>query len=241
MPNGKKKNSALVKTDETSIMNRPSFIAEHDTRGAEHIGKDDIQMPRLGLAQAQSPQMLEGDPKYIDGLRVGELFNNLTDANYSKGPVVFSLVRADPPRGIEFTPLEDGGGIKDFDVPLDDPRMQWDGDNKPIATKFYDFVLMLWPTRELIALSLKSSGLKVARQLNTYIKLRSAPVFAGKYELTTTMAKGPAGQYATYVIKNAGWADEEEYQLTSQAYESLKDKTIDIERVPGDEVEDLPI
>lgn len=234
------KNNALATQEETSLMNRPAFIEEQDIRGAEHIGKDDIQMPRLGLAQAQSPQLLEGDPKYIDGLRVGELFNNLTDTSYGKGPLVFSVVRADPPRGIEFTPLEEGGGIKDFDVPLDDPRMQWDGENKPIATKFYDFVIMIWPTKELIALSLKSSGLKVARQLNTYIKLRSAPVFAGKYELTTTMAKGPAGQYATHVVKNAGWTNEEEYQATSQAFESLKDKTIEIERVQ-DEDEDNPL
>ena len=237
MSNGKKngKNSALVKKEAANLMNRPTFIEAQDTRGAEHIGKDDIQMPRLGLAQAQSPQMLDGDPKFIDNLRVGELFNNLTDTNYGKGPLFFSVVRADPPRGIEFTPLDEGGGIKDFDVPLDDPRMQWDGDTKPIATKFYDFVLMLWPTRELIALSLKSSGLKVARQLNTYIKLRNAPVFAGKYELATTMAKGPAGQYAAYIIKNAGWTEEEEYQFTSQTYESLKDKAIDIERIPGED------
>lgn len=227
--------TALAKREESFITSRPSYIEASDTRGAEHIGKDDIQMPRLGLAQAQSPQLLEGDPKYIDGVKIGELFNNLTDVNYGKGPLQFSVVRADAPRGIEFTPLEEGGGIKDFNVPLDDPRMQWDGDAKPIATKFYDFVLMLWPTRELIALSLKSSGLKVARALNAYIKLRNAPVFAGKYELSTTMAKGPAGSYATHVVKNAGWISEKEFTMANDVFEGLKDKVIDIDREPGEE------
>ena len=91
MSNGKKngKNSALVKKEAANLMNRPTFIEAQDTRGAEHIGKDDIQMPRLGLAQAQSPQMLDGDPKFIDNLRVGELFNNVTDTNYGKGPLFF--------------------------------------------------------------------------------------------------------------------------------------------------------
>ncbi len=231
------KDDALATTDNGFLAARPTFVTANDTRGSEHIGKDDIQMPRLGLAQAQSPQMIEGDPKFIDGLRVADLFNNLTDTAYGKGPLQFSVVRADPPRGIEFTPLEEGGGIKDFDVPLDDPRMQWDGDKKPVATKFYDFILILWPAKELIALSLKSSGLKVARALNAYIKLRNAPVFAGKYELTTTMAKGPAGSYAAYVVKNAGWVSEEEYALVNEVYEGLKDKPIEIERVPGEDDE----
>ncbi len=227
----------LITTNDEMLVEKPDFI-ESESLGTENIGKDDVLMPRLALSQAQSPQLIEGDPKFIEGLAVGQLFNSLTDTIYGKGPVDFSVIRVDPPRGIEFLPLEEGGGIKDFDVALDDPRMQWDGDKKPAATKFYDFIVMLWPSREVIALSLKSSGLKVARKLNALIQCRTAHVFAGKYSLTTTMVKGPAGMYGAYVVKNNGWVDEKEYAVTRAAYDALKDKVIEVERTAnGDDSE----
>ncbi len=229
----------LVTTEDEALASKPDFV-ESESFGTENIGKDDVLMPRLALAQAQSPQLIEGDPKFVEGLGIGHLFNSLTDTVYGKGPVDFSVIRVDPPRGIEFLPLEEGGGIKDFDVALNDPRMQWDGDKKPVATKFYDFIVMLWPSQEVIVLSLKSSGLKVARKLNALIQCRAAPVYSGKYTLTTSMAKGPAGSYATYVVKNNGWVDKKQYALTRASFDALKDKVIDVERVAGEDNESEP-
>jgi hypothetical protein len=102
--------------------------------------------------------------------------------------------------------------------------------------QFYDYVVCLWPSRELIALSFKSSGLKTAKNLNGLIKLRSAPLYAGKYTVSTAMQKNAQGSWPTYVVRNAGWAAEADLPYFEELFQSLKDKTLVIERdATGDE------
>jgi hypothetical protein len=122
-----------------------------------------------------------------------------------------------------------------MNVPASDPRTKFRTDDggktlPPVATKFYDFVLLTLPSREPIALSLKSTGLKVARQLNALMKLRNAPSFAGKYVMTTGTSKNAKGVFAVYQIQNAGWVDEDTFKFCSQMYEAFKDKTLIIDR-----------
>lgn len=222
----------IVKAESTSLA-RPSFIPVQDFRGAENISKDDIQMPRIGLAQALSPQIEESDPKHIPGLGKGDMFNNLTQTVYGK-ELIFTVIRSDKPRGIEFHPLASGGGIKDFNVPLDDPRMQFGPNGEvPIATKFYDYVVMLLPSREIVALSMKGSNLKTARQLNSMIKFRQAPSFSCKFKINSVVQKNSKGTFSVFTVSNDGWVDEDTYLYGEGVYEQIKDKTLDIEREPG--------
>jgi hypothetical protein len=230
-------------------MERPSWLKKGDTRGTEHLTKADIQMPRLALAQGLSPQIQEGDPQQIQGLKVGMLFNSLTKEILGKGPLEFTIIRADPPRWVEFYPRTEGGGIKDITVPPNDPRTQFTTDNgksvPPVATQFYDFVIMMLPVKggdpmsNMIALSFKSTGLKVARQLNGLMRYRDAPSFTGKYILTTGMQRNPKGTFAVYQVANAGWVDEETGKLGEQMFDALKDREIkiDIDDQPDDAVE----
>lgn len=211
---------------------RPDFIEFGDRSGTEHIGKDDLQIPRLALAQLSSPELIEDDAKYIPGLKFGDLFNTLSQEVYGVGPLKFSVVRADPPRYVEFHPLEQGGGIKDPNVHPDDLRTKF-GPNgeKPVATKFYDFVVMLHgPKREFVALSFKSTGLKVAKILNGLIFDRKSPLYAGVYQLMTSTAKNTKGRYAVYQVKNAGWPDAETYAFVKEAASVWADKEIIIDR-----------
>jgi hypothetical protein len=234
-----KDEKALEKAQPTALAANQSDVPEFmrgDTRGTDHITKDDMQMPRLALAQQMSPQIQEGDPSFIEGLKMGDMFNSLTGENYGKGPLQFIIVRSDKPRGVEFLPLEEGGGVKDFDVPVNDERMQFttdaDGNRvKPVATMFYDYIVILIPKNEMIALSFKSTGLKVARQLNGLIKFRGTALFSGLYELSTGIEKGKLGTYAVYRVKNAGWVqDEELYNAAAETFEGLKDKNVVIDR-----------
>jgi len=221
----------LVKVESQALDTRPDFIQTGDRSGTEHITREDIQMPRIGLAQSLSPELVDGDPKYIEDLKLGNMFNNLTGFVYGNGPLDFIVVRADPPRWVEFIPREEGGGVKDPNVPADDPRTQF-GENGelPIATKFYDFIVMILPSRELVALSFKSTGLKVARQLNGLIAMRNAPVYAGKYRITSMMTQNAKGRFAIFVVKNAGWApDPDTYQYAKDVSENLAGKKVVID------------
>lgn len=230
---------AIAKVGPTSLAERPDYIPK-DTSGTEHITKDDLIMPRISIAQGLSPQILEDDPAYIEGLKLGQMFNTITKHIYGRGPLEFCVIRADRPRGVEFIPLKEGGGVKDFDVPLDDPRMQFtDGPEgerlKPVATKFYDFLVVLLPSKEMAALSFKSTGLKVAKELNSLIKLRGTALYTGKYELSSATETNAAGTYGVYRVKNAGWVDNETFQWAKAAFETMKDKEVIIEREQAEE------
>lgn len=200
-------------------------------------------MPRLALAQGLTPQVAEQK----EGFSVGVLFNSVNEKIYGKGPIYFTIIRADKPRFIQFRPREDGGGIIDMDVPANDPRTQW-GPNgvKPVATKFYDYIVAMLPFSEdpmdnIIALSLKSTGIKVAKQLNTLMKFRQGPIFESVYELTTGVEKNTKGTYAVYKVRNAGYlTDAGMKEMCESLYESLRDRSIEIDRdVAGtDDVDD---
>jgi hypothetical protein len=231
------KDKSIAKRGETGIA-VPDHLDKYksDSRGTDHITKDDLKMPRLCIAQKMSPQLDEDSPKYIDGLKFGDLFNDLTNEIYGSGPVQFTILRADRPRAIEFVPMEEGGGIKDFDVPMNDPRTKWHGNEKPLATIFYDYVLALLPTREPIVLSLKTTGLKVAKQLNGLMKLRGLPCFTGLYEITARKEQNDKGSFGVYGVRNAGFVDEETAEWSESVFETLKDRAIDIDRGENDEV-----
>jgi hypothetical protein len=220
-------------SDETSLAYVPDYMAK-DARGKENLTADDLTLPRLALAQAMSPQVTKGKPEYIKGLEVGQMFNNLTGEIYGEGPLQFTVLRRDPPRGIEFGPNV-GDPIVDMNVPANDPRMQFTMDDqgrsvKPKATKFYDFIVMILPSREIMALSFKSTGLKVAKQLNSLISLRPVACFGGRYVLTTAMMSNAKGTFATFKVGNAGVVNAEEYAYGEQMFEMLKDKTVNFER-----------
>jgi hypothetical protein len=247
----------------TNGLARPSFIKAGDTRGAEHITRDDVRLPQLKLAQGISPQVTEGNAELIKDLKPGDYFNDLTKQIYGRGPLEFVVLRGDAPKYIEFVPRDQGTGIKDFDVKPGDPRTKFTTDPatgksiKPAASKIYDFVIMLLPSMEMMTFSLSSASLKPATQLNAFIAMRNAPIFAGKYSITTVPKAVPKGTYYAHVIQNsaiesefsakdgdkvfAGWLNEETLAIAEARFEQMRDAKIDIkrDREPGDE-DDFP-
>ncbi len=183
--------------------------------GTEGIG--DMLIPRIGLAQKMSPEIDKTDQnKYIEGLDFTDLFHSTEKRKLGKGPLRFVILKVYDPRYKQFKPIEEGGGIIDPDVPAGDPRTAF-GPNgeKPLATKFLDFLVLLLdgfdptdPIKNVVALSLKSSALKAAGHLNFLIGARGQKqVCKGVYELTTGTDKDKksGGVYAVYKFKNAGW------------------------------------
>src|SRR5688572_24359459 len=167
-------NTAMVKSE------LPDYLAPTEREGSAHIERDDMLLPRLALAQKISHELESSHEKFMPELKEGQLFNTVTQRIYGNGPIEFVIVRADKPRWVEFHPRAAGGGIKDMDVPPNDPRTQFTRNpatgatEPPIATKFYDFIVLLLPSTpgvpelEMIGLSFKSTGLKAARLLNTF-------------------------------------------------------------------------
>jgi len=228
-----------------AMMERPSFIPSTQ-EGTEHMEQEDVQIPRLTIAQQMSPEVEDGHSKYIGDLKVGEIFNSLTQKIYGKGPLDFAIVRASKPRWVEFAPRDEGGGVVDPDVPAGDERTEFRVDDfgkrrPPVATKFYDFVLVLDPDgeREIVALSLKSTGIAVAKALNGLIKIRNAPIYAGIYRATSRTKKNAKGTFHQFNIQPAGWPKTEEtMKFLEELYRALRTKEVKIHTDNGHEEDD---
>ena len=198
----------------------PDYFAKGDRRGFEDTKQTDVLIPRLALAQALSPQVTDGDPNRIPNLKVGDLFNSVTGEVYGR-EVFVQLLRKMPLRAMQFNPVEEGGGVADPDVPLNDDRCKWHGDEKPVATIFRDFLAVLLPQREIIALSFKSSGIKAAKALWGLAAMRNKPVFAGRYRITTGVELKPK-PHQIYKVENAGWVGPEDAALGETMFEAVK-------------------
>lgn len=225
MAEEKKDAIAKVAPVMTALEPAPDYLKDDQREGLETITRKDMTIPRLALAQALSPQVTEGDPNMIPGLKPGDLFNPVTRQNYGQR-VEFQVVHKDKPRAMLFRSIDEGGGVVDPDVPLNSPLLKWgnSGDkkaDKPKATLFYDYVAVLLPSRELIALSFKSSGIKAAKALAGLIAFRNKSIYAGKYVMTTGTELKPK-PHKVYLVDNCGWASAEDVAYGKTLYESLK-------------------
>lgn len=210
----------------------PDYLKDAKMEGLEHVTEADIAMPRLLIAQQGSPQINSVKPEFIEDLKSGDFFNSLTGQIYGRGPIVFSVLRGDPPRWMEFIPREQGGGIKDRDVPHGDPRTEWQPDGKPpIATKFYDFIIMLHQFGgQLVALSFKSTGLKVARGLNGLMQARMKPIYTGTYAIDAPSTTNAKGSWFIPRVRNVGWIPQEMISMMKEMHDNFKNRVIDIDR-----------
>ena len=235
------KDDAIAKVGETGVQTlppRPAHIAKGGRAGMESMGQDDISIPRIALAQQQSPEVLEGTPKYIEGLKPGYLFNSVTGKVYGK-EVFVQLVRKNELRAMQFKDIKQGGGVLRPNVPLNDPTLLW-GENgeKPESTLFRDYIVILLQEadekigqpkdRDMMALSFKASGIKVAKMLNGLTVKRNADLFAGRYKVSSRLELKPQAHYV-FTVENAGWVDEADFANGQEIYEAVKDIPVTVE------------
>ena len=181
--------TALVESDPVVVIDAlavSSKVDRNDARGTENIGADDITLPRLAVAQKTSPQLEPDKNDYIDGLRLFEMYNSLTGERYGNGPVEIVVVRLDK-KGMQF---DKDNNVVDFDVPLDDSRLKFTtGPNgeriKPVATLFYNFIVLIGDEAEPAVFSLKGTGVKTAKKLNSLIQIRRR-LYSGLFGGTMT-------------------------------------------------------
>lgn len=181
----------------------PEFMREQlgNQAGMENVDNDDLLLPRLGLAQSLSPQLRKTDPSYIPDLKVGQLFNTVTKEIYGDEleiiPLFFFKNR------IKFNPIDEGGGI-DCNSPnaIDMGRISPDGcsicrfsvwgngakddehgNDAPLCTIYHNYMAFIPATRTPIAISYKSTGVKLSKQILAGIRLTKLPMYAKKQKI----------------------------------------------------------
>ncbi len=220
-------------------LEKPSFIKAGDTRGTENIGSNDIRPPALRIAQSNSPEAKRTEKdKYIQGLVEGMFFNSTTREIYGEGPLQIVIVNQLGHRNVEFDP-NDKKVVLDFNVPDGDARTQFqtkvqDGKQvrvKPAATTFYDYLICLVSDgrEELMTMSLKSTQLKKAKDLNTLLAGAKMPSFAFLFDVSLAPEHGKGNSWYGWKFTPAGYVSEELYNKASALYDKMSGKVIQVE------------
>ena len=201
----------------------PSYIKQGESRGNENVSNDDLQLPRIDVLQALSPQINKKKDEYIDGAEVGMLFNTLTGELY--------------PDGVNFTPISfvkrflvwvdrkkdaDGGlrGVFDNVLEAEDFMESADDSEKLDVVATAEHLILLDNGDEVI-ISMAKSKMKVSRKFNSLVRLNGGDRFSRKYHMTAVDDKGSQGEYQNIKIQAKGFPAEEIYLKAVALYEAI--------------------
>ncbi len=208
-------------------------------KGTEKIGANDVRPPRLMLCQSGSPQRKPDNAKKIDGLDELDLFNTLTKAIYGR-TLQFIVIAS---LGSHWTEFDAELKVVELNVPEGDPRTLWRKDSngerlKPIAVHFYDYLLFLPKTMDIVVFSFKSTQIKHAFTLNGLMR---APVMLGgkiysdppawtrTYQLDTVMEHKDSFDFGGFNLKEVGITPKEVRKAISDLAKTYKDVQITID------------
>jgi hypothetical protein len=232
---------ALDKVTKPGALVIPEFLKEVKGRdGFDAMTKEDMVLPRLGICQALSPQRQKDKPSYIQGLSEGDMFNTITGQNYGDKieliPLTFTKSR------IYFRALTEGGGIlcsssNGIDggslapTCAECPNSKFGAEGKqPVCTEFFNYPALVASTKEIVIVSLKSSGLKVAKQWNMRMQMLNKPMYVGVYSFSIVPQKSKGGDfYGPGPVRFARFVTEDEYKLTSQLYNDMQHRNIRVD------------
>lgn len=226
--------SAVVVKEQTAVStveSMPDFLkarAGVPARGSENVKAEDMVIPRLELVQALSPCLVKTKPEYIEGAEPGMLFNNVTRVLYGFSvqiiPVHFKK------EYIVWKLRKLGGGFVGAFSTMDsaeDIRMAQDkpDDHQTNDTANF-FSLLVNPDTgnlEEIVVSMSITKLKVARKLNSLIRLNGGDSFSRWYTLGSGVEQNSLNQdYHNFTIASGGYVTADQFDRAETLYEAVK-------------------
>ena len=202
----------------------PSYITAGSNRGNENVTQEDLQLPRLDVLQALSPQINKKKDEYIEGAEVGCIFNTLTGELYPDGvkitPVSFVkryLVWVDRKKDSE-------GGLRSIHETSEEAEAwieEQDDEDKLESVATAEHLVLLDNGTEVI-MSMAKSKMKVSRKFNSLIRLNGGDRFSRSYLVTAVDDKSAQGEFQNFGIKNDGFPSEDCYSKAVALYEAIE-------------------
>ncbi len=242
-----KADSGVMTVDKVTADNIPDFLRDRQgsDRGRENVQAEDLVIPRLEVVQDLSPAGKAREPDYIEGAKVGDLYNNVTRELYGDTVVVVPvgfvkewLLWKDRKKGGGF-----GGAYSSMQDAQDarQAREEGDGDDFDIVDTNQQFCILVKPdgSMEEIVVSMAKSKAKVSRQWNSLIRLSDADSFARAYKLNTFEDSNQQNQkYMNLKVRIAGFPTETVYKKAEAMYEAISAGHVVADR--SDEVHNKP-
>jgi hypothetical protein len=222
--------AALATTDDAALA--LLGINPNDQRGKENISNEDVKPTILKIAQKMSDELEESHRNYMPDLKPNMLF--ITDGS-GPGKIVGKqidvIVIALRKYAVQHPDEKRGIMTLERDVRWNDPRCSF-GPNgeKPIATRYYDFAVLIpfEGTLKLVTLRMKTTNIDAAKALNGVLIDRSivkGPTFAYRFGLTVRPEKRTVeGKEVTFGVfdylnlKNPAVVTPAEFKVAEKAY-----------------------
>lgn len=269
-----KKGSKAVAVPETKALAGtqaalPAFMRGRAGQGVETLTSQDVEVPRLQLLQALSPQVQESDFKQ------GEFFHTVAEESLGK-EISLSIVYVNKTY-ILWRPRDAGGGIlarsmdgihwsppdQEFTVKINKRDVTWrtaktvaasrlaewgtedpsDASSPPAATVMYNLVVVIpeFPQYSPCVVTLQRSAVKVARKLMGKLKLSQAPVYGLKYIMSSVRDSSPQGEFWNFKFQSDGLVeDEKAFELYESIYTRFRDEGLRIRDVEGLQLDPTP-
>lgn len=163
--------TTAIETVKPGAIAVPSFMQDSKGAGTEQIGREDMTLPRLAIAQSNSPAAKKSSPERIEGLEEGMLYNTLTREIIGDATRVIPILYF--PSYIKFAGEGETGvkGIRGASNPPPADLLEFKEDGgKPEWTKLFNFLCLIPERGELVVVSMKSTGAKVAKQWNSWMR-----------------------------------------------------------------------
>ncbi|HEY1645796.1 MAG TPA: hypothetical protein VGF75_05505, partial [Candidatus Saccharimonadales bacterium] len=228
-----KKEGQIVQSGQSALTHGdvPEFLKAQKGHqaGMEDVEQSDIIMPRLGLCQALSPQRRSSDPNYLPDLKEGEFFNTVSGEIYGKEIDLICLFFFK--NRIKYIDLKEGGGI-DCSSPnaIDGGRISpmgcascrfsaWgngaidkespEANEAPLCTLYHNYMCFLHevsvPTP--IALSYKSTGIKLSKQLLANVRITNLPMYSKTYHISSIIMRKDNNEWFEKKITPGAYVD----------------------------------
>ena len=213
---------AVAKTEQVPEYLKDAMSGD-DNRGCENVTKDDLIIPRLGLTQALSPEIVKDDPAYVEGADQGMLFNTvrrtLYDGSVTVIPVLFEkqyLVWRDRKLGGGFggqyaTSAEANAAILERGEP----------GYEVVDTPIWLCLLVENDKLSEIAIPLPKSKAKVSRQWNSLMRILGGPSFSRLYTVEPVGDSSDRGKFWNFKVTFAGFPTEEQFKAAEKLYDDL--------------------
>lgn len=251
MPTPKSKEIVVADTNTglASIGEIPEFLRNQigNAAGMEEVEQNDLLLPRLGLCQSLSPQRRKSDAAYIPELKEGDLFNTVTKEIYGEQLEVIALFFFK--NRIKYNPIDQGGGIDCISVNgVDGGRISPDGcsvckfsvwgngskdedknNDHPDCTLYHNFMAFIPHTGSPIAISYKSTGLKISKEMLAGVRITRLPMYAKKYVITVTEMKANNNVWYEKKLIPNGFVDPDTFKAMEAQFESLKQMNIQVD------------
>lgn len=244
--------SKLAKRTQELDMAIPEHMRGMAGAGTELMRPEDVEIPRLLLLQAMSPQVVDGDE------RPNHFWHSVAEQNLGKELTIVPVFVDQS--YILWRPRKQGGGmlaragdgihwntVGEFEVQLDNGKKviwrtaktvreskldQWgssdpsDPNSPPAATRMYNVVTMLpdFPELSPVVISMQRSAIKVARKFVGKLMISRAPIFGLQFKMSGVKDQNSRGdEFFNYQFLSDGFVqDPEAFEQYKETYEYFK-------------------